>query len=426
MSLKSFFRDTFPYRVYKELRASYAAAIHHHPAKQMTIIGVTGTDGKTTTCHLLAHFLQASGKQTVLISTTGAKIQGKEVAGVEKMTSYDPLDLHSILHMAREEGCTHAVIESSSHGLQQYRLKHTPFQVGVLTNITEEHLDYHKSLEQYALSKQILFRYVQKQGKQGVAVLPMDDAYGRRWLKHMRFGKTISYGGSSGANMQASAIREYADHTSCTISYLNSSYEVDSPLLGRFNVQNLMAALSAGIAVGLTIEAMLAALATYKHASGRQAHLSLGGVERYIDFAHTPNGLEGMLGFLQSIKGDGRVICLFGAPGERDRKKRPQMGAVVHRLADIVILTDDDAAGESRRQIISDVLPGIPRTEGPTFAILPERRLAIRHLCSIVRPGDVVLLAGKGHEQVLVTNFGKIPWDERTVLEEERAQVQEK
>jgi len=113
------------------------------------------------------------------------------------MTSYDPLDLHNILYAALEEKCTHAVIEASSHGLQQYRLKHIPFQVGVLTNITEEHLDYHKSLEQYALSKQTLFRYVQKQGKKGVAVLPMDDTYGRRWLKHIRFGKTISYGASS-------------------------------------------------------------------------------------------------------------------------------------------------------------------------------------------------------------------------------------
>lgn len=247
MNVRSFLRETFPYRLYKELRAGYAAAIHRHPAKKLRIVGITGTDGKTTTCHLTAHFLQTCLGPTVLISTTGARINGHEVHGIEKMTSYDPLDLHHILHAAVEEGCQYAVIEASSHGLEQYRLKHIPFHVGVLTNITAEHLDYHKTIEQYATSKQKLFRYIQAQGKKGYAVLPMDDAYGRRRAQHMRFGKTISYGFSTGANMQATNIREHPDHTIFTAIRMGKSFEVDSPLLGRFNVQNVLAAFGAGL-----------------------------------------------------------------------------------------------------------------------------------------------------------------------------------
>lgn len=421
--IKNVLRDSFPYRWYKELRAMAAAHLHHHPAKKLHIIGITGTDGKTTTCNLVYHFLKHAGIKTVFVWTNGAQIDGKDIQGIEKMTSYDPMDLHNILEVAVKYGCTHAVLETSSHGLSQYRFKGVPFAIAALTNITAEHLDYHRNMDEYAASKQKLFRLVQKQGKKSVAVLPLDDEYGKRRSHRMHFGKTITYGFWSSASLQAKMIREHTDHTTCTIMHVGQSFSVHSPLLGRFNVQNLLAAFGVGLWAGLSMEVMIDALSSYTHAAWRQHHLQLWWADRYIDFAHTPHGLEVMLNYLDSIKQDGRVICLFGAPWCRDRAKRPEMGRIVNRLADIVILTDDDADSESRRQIIRDVLPGISRKEWTTFAIIPERSLAIRYACLIAQPGDKILLAGKGHEQVLVTNHGKIPRDEVRVVHEQRDNV---
>lgn len=422
-TIKNILRDSFPYRWYKEIRASFAAIIHKHPAKKLYIVGITWTDGKTTTCNIVYHFLRSQGIKTVFIWTTGAEIDGKPIEGIEKMTSYDPLDLHNILDMAVKYGCTHAVLEVSSHGLEQYRFKHIPFHVGVLTNITAEHLDYHRNLDQYAASKQKLFRILQNQGKRWVAVLPLDDQFGKRRSQRMHFGTSLTYWFSSSANLQATNIREHEEHTTFTVMYMGKPYQVESPLVGRFNVQNLLAAFAAGMGCDLSLETMIRVLPSYVHSKGRQSHLVLWETDRYIDFAHTPNGLEVMLDYLSMIKDTWRVICLFGAPWLRDRAKRPEMWRTVHRLADIVILTDDDADAEDRWQIIRDILPGIARQEGETFAIIPDRRLAIRYACHIAKPGDKILLAGKWHEQVLVTNFWKEPRDEERILLEEREKV---
>ena len=168
------------------------------------------------------------------------------------------------------------------------------------------------------------------------------------------------------------------------------------------------------------MEQIVASLPSYQQAPGRQVHLSMDHIDRYIDYAHTPNGLDVMLQYLHSIKGTGRLICLFGAPGLRDRYKRPDMARVVEALSDIMIITEDDSATENTWQIISDIVAGVQRKEGESLAIIPDRRLAIRYLCAIAQPGDVVLLAGKGHEKVLLTNAGKIPRSDETVLKEER------
>lgn len=408
------------------MKATLAAALHHHPGKKLFVIGITGTDGKTTTCHLVYHFLQHAGIKAVFAGTTGAKINNKEIEGIEKMTSYDPMDLQSLLDVAVKGWCTHAVLETSSHGLTQYRFKSIPFHVAVLTNITAEHLDYHKTIDQYAASKQKLFRELQKQGKKWTAVLPLDDAYGRRRSERMHFGTMYGFWFTSNAQFQGTHIREHINYTTFTLNYMGQSYTVQSPLLGRFNVQNVLAAFAAWHASGLSIETMIESLKSYVHAPGRQRHIELWWINRYIDYAHTPNGLEMMLSYLQSIKNEWRVICLFGAPGLRDRMKRPEMGKVVDRLSDIVILTDDDPSTEDRRQILSDILAGIPREEWPTFAILPERRHAIAHACLIAKPWDVVLFAGIGHQQCLYTNAGRIDRDEERVLREEWEKINKK
>lgn len=419
-TIKNILRDSFPYRWYKEIKASFAARLHHFPANKLFTIGITWTDGKTTTCNLVYHFLKTKWIKTVFIWTTGAEINGEKIDGVEKMTSYDPMDLQNILEMAVKYGCTHAVLEVSSHGLEQYRFKSIPFQVAVLTNITAEHLDYHRNIDQYAASKQKLFRILQKQGKKGTAILPLDDQYGKRWSQRMHFGTLIPYGFSSSANLQATMIREHETNTTFTVTYMGKPYSVTSPLVGRFNVQNVLAAFGAGLGAWLSLDEMINSLSTYIHSPWRQTHINLWWADRYIDFAHTPNGLEVMLNYLNMIKEQGRVICLFGATWLRDRLKRPEMWRVAHRLSDVIILTDDDTYTEDRRQILRDILPWIEREEGERFAIIPNRRLALRYACAIAQPWDKILLAGKGHEQVILTNEGKESRDEAGVLQEER------
>lgn len=182
-------------------------------------------------------------------------------------------------------------------------------------------------------------------------------------------------------------------------------YDVTVPLLGKFNMLNISAAVSMVMGLGFEIPAILETLPTYKQAKGRQEHYEFGDIHRYIDFAHTPNGLQSVLDFLYGIKNNGRVLCVFGAPGERDTYKRPEMGKVVQSLADVIIVTDDDAAGENRRNILRQIDDGITRQEGDGYYLIPNRRHAIAFAVQLAKPGDVVLLAGKGHETVLVTNF---------------------
>lgn len=419
-TIKSILRDTLPYHRYKRIRAKFAAHIHHYPAEKLFIVWVTGTDGKTTTCTLVYHLLRSAWYKTVFIGTTGAEIDWKEVEWVEKMTSYDPMDLQNILENAVQYWCTHAVIEVSSHWLEQSRFDYVSFHCAGLTNITAEHLDYHKNIDRYASTKQKLFYKLQKSGNKWTAVLPLDDDFGKRRSHRMRFWKTYTYGFGNNAQLQATHIEEHEKHTDFILNFMGQKHQIKTPLVGKFNIKNVLAAIWLVLWAGVPLTTILEHIPTYVQAKWRQHHVHLWGIDRYIDYAHTPNGLDMMLSYLESIKKWWRVICVFGAPGERDREKRPNMWRVADRIADIIILTDDDAANEDRRQIIRDILPGIQRQEWSTFAILPDRRTAIRYACLIAKPWDKVLFAWIGHQKVLLTNAWKIAWDEEKVLIEER------
>lgn len=396
----------------------YALYMSGNPAQYMTVIGVTGTNGKTTTCSIIHFLLQSLWLKSVYVWTTGVLIGNEEMKWVRKMTSYDPMALQHILSEAYKAGCTHAVLEVSSHGLHQKRFNWIPFSVGVLTNITNEHLDYHKTMIAYAGEKQKLFRKVQETRKEPrAAILPSDDSRWKKRWERMQFGMKLMYGLRQSGWLTIDNMEQKKSSTTVDISYLQKSHTVDIPLVWAFNMRNILAAVGAVISLWYRLEDIVPHLSSYKQVAGRQEHYVYHEVDRYIDYAHTPHGLEVMLKYIKSIVGDWKVICLFGAPGKRDIDKRPVMWEVVDRFADIVIVTDDDAAKENRWDILRDVAAGVTRNEWENFMVIPHREHAIHLAATLAKPWDVVLLAGIWHQDVLDTNFGYIPWSEKGMIE---------
>ncbi len=417
--MKKHLKNTFIYRRYKSFKAFVALRMYGNPSADMIVIGVTGTDGKTTTSSLIHHILHTCLGKSVFIGTTGILIGKERMHGVTKMTSYDPMQLQQILAKARDAWCKYAVLEVSSHGLEQKRFNGITFRGAVLTNITPEHLDYHKTMEHYASAKQKLFQLVEQNVGDGTfAVLPRDDLWGQKRYKEMNFNTKLSYGFTDQADIFATHIDQKTDHTLFTLQAGQKSHQIKTNLVGKFNVANIMAARGATEALGVESHQIIKAIDTFERVSGRQEHMHISGVDRYVDYAHTPNGLQVTLEFLQSIKKEWRVICIFGAPGQRDRGKRPVMGEVVQKWSDIIIVTDDDPAAEDRRQIIDDIQKWITKKKGDNYRIIPNRRDAVHFVAQLVQPGDAVLMAGIGHQDVLFTNYGTIPRSEKEIVRE--------
>lgn len=355
---------------------------------------------------------------TVMISTAQIKIGNKVLPNEKKMSSLDVYDLQWLLALAKASNCQIAVLEVTSIGLEQYRFEWVDFDVAVLTNITEDHLDYHGTMENYALAKKKLFQYVLKNKKTNkYAVFPKDDQYGRAWFDDMPFDKKISFGIYSSAMLKAESVREEVDKTVCTINYLGVPYHLETKLLGAFNIQNILAALSVCVEMGVDITQAIASLSSFAWVPGRMEEIVYNDVHYYIDFAHSPDALDKTLSYLRTIAKK-RLIVLFGAPGNRDKGKRPKMGAIVHTFADIIVVTDDDPDTEDRNAIIEQIVQAIPRTQEQWLFVIPDREKAIAHVVGLVQTGDIVVLAGKGHESVQWTNAGHRPWSDRTVLEQ--------
>lgn len=416
-------RGSVLYKWWKLGRANYAHWAYGKPGEVLEIIGVTGTDGKTSTCTIIDHCLRNLWYNTMIIGTNGAKINGEDIPGIQKMTSYDPIDLQKLLAMAVGEWVTHVVLEVSSHGLDQNRFEWVVFRAAVLTNISEEHLDYHRTMKEYAEAKMKLFEKLKLAGRKAIAVFPQDDAYGRKWEKKFQFKIEITYGLSASSKLTVKKIDMHPESTSCQVHRSANSEPMTLPLIWEFNLRNTLAAMSVCLWLGHNIHDVINAMEWYQHASGRQAYTNLDGTHCYVDFAHTAKWLEAMLTTLKQIKGDSpwKVICVFWAPGKRDKAKRPEMAKIVNKHSDVVIVTDDDASSENRRDIIDGVMKGIDRQLWENYYVIPKRRDAIKLAVEIAQPWDYLLLAGKWHEKVLVTNFGYEKWDDEAVLKEERA-----
>lgn len=298
-----YFMRSAIYQWYKKMYATIAALAYGNPTKKMFIIGVTGTDGKTTTTNLIHHIIQQNLGKAAVISTALIKIGDEVAPNNYKMTSLDPFKMWKILQIAQDSGCQYVILEVASHALHQHRFEGIDFDMAVLTNITPEHLDYHKTMEDYANTKKMLFTQVMKNKKASkLAVLPKDDDYGRKWVDELYFDKMLTYSVNTSSMIRGENITLGQNHTSFTFNYLGKETPVTMELPGTYNVLNALAATAAGLLLGIEQEKIAASLHNFPGVVGRMEPISYKGVQYFVDFAHTPNALKSALTYVQAIK----------------------------------------------------------------------------------------------------------------------------
>ena len=386
--------------------ALLCASFFGYPAKRLKLVGVTGTNGKTSTTYILKQILEASGIKTGLIGTIQNMIGSKSLEAVH--TTPGAYELQSLFRSMADEGCEYVVMEVSSHALDQGRVAGCRFQTAVFLNLTEEHLDYHGDMDSYAEAKEKLFSMC------GTAVVNIDDPYAQRMIEHAvcdvkRFSVVSS------ADYTVSNVCEYPDGAEFLFSDSCLSARVRLRIPGLFSVYNSVAAGVAALSLGIPFSAVTDAMNGVTCVKGRVEVVPTGrDFTVIIDYAHTPDGLENVLGTLKNTT-DGRLVALFGCGGDRDRQKRPVMGEIAARLADFVIVTSDNPRSENPSEIIREILVGMDSTATP-YEVIENRAEAVKYAVKSALPGDVVLLAGKGHETYQILGDGTIHLDEREVV----------
>ncbi len=417
-AIKSFIRNNIFYNFYKIYKAKLALMIYNNPSKDMFIIGITGTNGKTTSSFIIHHIFNTLIDKTFLLGTNEIKYGTETETNTSKMTSPDPMQIQEYLSHAKEKGCKIAVLEVASHWISQQRFHGINFDMAVLTNITEEHLDYHHTMEEYANVKKQLFTWILNNPKPNkLAILPKDDKFGRQWIEDLGFDRMMTYGIAGSWSLKAENIRYSIDKTFFDINYMGVLFPATTNMVGIHNVYNVICALASGLIVWLDLKQMIDTLQTFIPPLGRMESIIHNNVHYFVDFAHTPDGLEKTLSFLSKVKNNGRIILLSWAMGERDRFKRPTMGKLADQYADIIVLADEDPWEEPRFQIIQEIKDGINRYDWENLFIIPDRQLAIKFITEIAQSWDLVLLAGKGHETVMCIPGWRIPRNERAILE---------
>ena len=398
--------------------AEISSAVFGAPEKALKLCAVTGTNGKTTVAFLLEQLLRAAGRKCVLLGTIETHV-GDEVRESEHTTP-ESRDVLAVFADGVRAGCTEAVMEMSSHALEQERVWAMPVDVAIFTNLTQDHLDYHGTMEAYAEAKARLFVGVGAKAPR-VAVINADDGATARMIEAASGCEVMTYGIDAG-EWRATEVKLRAGETRFVLRSPHGAVEVQSPLTGRVNVYNLLAAACASFARGLAIEDVVRAAATVGQVPGRFEVVSGSrdaGFTVVVDYAHTDDALKNLILLARDLVGEhgGRVITMFGCGGDRDKTKRPKMGRVAGGGSDLVIVTSDNPRSEEPMRIIDEVMVGVRETD-VTFIVEEDRAAAIEVAIRSAKPGDIVLLAGKGHEKVQIFADGTVPFDD--VAEAER------
>lgn len=416
--------------------ARLSAAFWGYPAKQMTVIGVTGTDGKTTTANLIYHILQATGLKAGMISTVSANIGDRVLDTGFHVTTPEAPEVQRYLAEMAATGLTHVVLEATSHGLAQQRVAACEFDLAVVTNITHEHLDYHGSYTAYRQAKGRLFEELaltaeKPGGNFRAAVLNCDDdsyPFLKDMVERLRPPvRLVTYGMSTGAMVRAGEVASDAQGLRFVARWEDLEINVRAKLVGEYNVSNCLAAIAVTAAgLGLEGEAVSRGIAAFQGVPGRMEAIQMGqDFLAFVDFAHTPNALRRALLTARKLT-QGRVIAVFGSAGLRDRVKRRLMAEVSAELADLTILTAEDPRTESLETILEEMGAGALARggiEGKNFWKVPDRGGALRLAVSLACPGDLVIACGKGHEQSMCFGAFEYPWDDRQAL---RAAISER
>jgi UDP-N-acetylmuramoyl-L-alanyl-D-glutamate--2,6-diaminopimelate ligase len=389
--------------------AESANAFYASPTQRLKMVGITGTNGKTTTSHLIEYFLQQAQNPTALLGTLYTRWQGFQETAVH--TTPFAVELQKQLAAALAAGNKYGVMEVSSHALAQGRVKGCRFEVAVFTNLTQDHLDYHKDMEDYFAAKALLFAPDYLQGR---AIVNIDDSYGEILAKNADRDKIWTYSISdTSADFWTKDLNYEPTGVKGILHTPAGEMPFNSPLVGQFNLANVLAAIAASMSLGLDLGVMVASLPRFCGVPGRMERVLVEGKEDIsviVDYAHTPDSLENMLKAAKPFI-QGNVICVFGCGGDRDRTKRPLMGKIAADLADVVVVTSDNPRTEDPQKILEDVLAGIPTKVKPIVDI--DRASAIETAILNAKAGDGVLIAGKGHEDYQILGTEKIHFDDR-------------
>lgn len=392
-----------------------ASEFYQYPSRHLWVCGITGTNGKTTSTYLLETLLEAAGKHTAVVGTIENRIGDYKIPSTH--TTPDAITLQSLLNEFRQKGADAVAIEVTSHALDQKRTAGTYFKAALFTNLTQDHLDYHKTLENYFQTKAKLFLDYSSASGEMVRAIHADDLYGKRLvslcrsqnLEVMTFGKTQCNVNYEGLDISAEGIK---GDLRIDWKKNHSTIPIYSPLLGTFNAQNLAGVVTVALGLNLPVEKIMNALSKAQVPGRLERIPNDRGVTVVVDYAHTPDALENALKTLRSICKK-RLVCVFGCGGNRDSGKRPIMGAIAERLSDLVFVTSDNPRTEDPDTIICQILNGLKR---PTQAKrLGNRREAIAQAIASLQPGDVLLIAGKGHEDYQIVGTQKLPFDDRRV-----------
>jgi len=390
--------------------AKLAASFYEEPSKKIKVVGVTGTNGKTTITYLLESLLKEAGFQPAVIGTVNYRFRDKIIPSGN--TTPGPLELQSLLSDMVNGGASHAVIEVSSHALSQDRTEAINFDSAIFTNLTQDHLDYHGTIEDYFQAKAKLFKGL---GLNSFVVINNDDKFGKRIIEFTHSPEIITYGIEEEADITASDIKIDISHTEFTLNAFKEKMNFKIKLIGSHNIYNVLASLAWAFKEGIDKTVIKCALENFNFIPGRLERISCEkDFSVFVDYAHTEDALNNVIRALKQIS-RGRIIVVFGCGGERDKTKRPKMGRIVTELADYTIITNDNPRSEDPGEIIKDILKGI---EKDNYCIIPERKDAIKKSLSMAQRGDVLLIAGKGHENYQILNDKRIHFDDREVVRE--------
>ena len=414
-----------PYIEVQDVRialANLACAFYDYPAQQLCTIGITGTDGKTTTSNLVSAILEAAHFRTGLMTTANFRIAGQEWENATRQSTLEALEVQMFLRRMLTEGVTHAIIEATSHGLELQRVRGCAFDIGVVTNITHEHLDFHKTVANYRRAKARLFEMLEPTHNKGLGVHPYailnrdDSSY--EILKPYCQVPILDYGLDRQAMIRAVDVQLSANSTRFRVILPDAELSIETQLVGRFNISNSLAAIATAYSLGVASTDITSGLAGVTGVTGRMERIDEGQPFTVIvDYAHTPDSLEKVLAILRPLT-EGKLMVVFGSAGERDIQKRPIMGRIAAQMTDFFVITDEDPREEDREAILHAIAQGaeaVGKQQGIDFLCIADRTEAIATTFAHASVGDTILLAGKGHEQSIIIGKEKVPWDDRQV-----------
>ncbi len=395
----------------QESIADLAAAFYHHPTRELNLIGVTGTNGKTTVAHLVQKIFEQNNKKCALIGTLGYKLSSGDDYLEAKHTTPQAPELQATMQKILKADILNVVTEVSSHALEQFRVKNCDFNTAVFTNLTQDHLDYHITMDNYFKAKAKLFQGL-KQGNN--AIINNDDKYAKKLLEATpKEVNILTYGVKNNSDIMAKNIEFMSDGVSFDCHYKNEVVNFKLHLNGMFSVYNCLASIGVGIVNNIDLVTIKNALENTKSVAGRFEIVQTNPMV-IVDYAHTPDGLENILRAARELTPkNGNLICMFGCGGNRDCTKRPKMGKIAQQLCDKIIVTSDNPRSEDPQQIITDILSGLSLINPKTVFVEPDRHLAIKLLKDLSNENDVLILAGKGHENYQILKDKTIHFDDR-------------